>query len=67
MNELLAKTAEEKIDVLERLDRMLASAEVRRNNSLREVGRPREALGAVTRAAIDEVEVVEFREVDSGH
>ena len=67
IDELLAKTAEEKIDVLERLDRMLASAEVRRNNALREIGRHREALGAAIRAAINEVEVVEFREVDSGH
>jgi hypothetical protein len=60
-----AKTAEEKIDTLERLDRMLASAEARRNNALREIDRHREALGGAARGAIDEIEDAEFREVDS--
>jgi hypothetical protein len=66
IDEITAKTAEEKIDTLERLDRMLASAEARRNNTLREIDRHREALGGAARGAIDEIEDAEFREVESG-
>ena len=66
LDEVTAKTLEIKIDVFERLDRMLASAEARRNNALREIDRHREAAGASTRLAIDEVEDAEFRDVDTG-
>ena len=67
IDEATAKTAEEKIDILERLDRMLASAEARRNNALREIDRHRETLGAGTRRATEEVEDAEFRDVETGH
>ena len=60
IDEIAAKTAEEKIDTLERLDRMLASAELRRNNALREIDRHREALGGAVRGAIEEIEDAEF-------
>jgi hypothetical protein len=66
LDEVTAKTLEIKIDVFERIDRMLASAEARRNNALREIDRHREAAGAATRRAIDEVEDVEFRDVETG-
>ncbi len=66
IDDVTAKTAEEKIDTLERLDRMLASAEARRNNALHEIDRHREALGGAARGAIDEIEDAEFREVESG-
>ncbi len=66
IDEITAKTAEEKIDTLERLDRMLASAEARRNNALREIDRHRETLGGAVRGAIDEIEDAEFREVEGG-
>jgi hypothetical protein len=66
LDEVTAKTLEIKIDVFERVDRMLASAEARRNNSLREIDRHREAAGAATRQAIDEVEDAEFRDVETG-
>jgi hypothetical protein len=66
IDDVTAKTAEEKIDTLERLDRMLASAEARRNNALRELDHHREALGGAARGAIDEIEDAEFREVESG-
>ena len=66
IDDVTAKTAEEKIDTLERLDRMLASMEARRNNALREIDRHREALGSAARGAIEEIEDVEFREVESG-
>jgi hypothetical protein len=45
---------------------MLASAEARRNNALREIDRHREALGAAMRRAVDVVEDAEFREVETG-
>jgi hypothetical protein len=59
-------TFESKIDVVERIDRTLASAEARRGNALREIDRHREAAGAATRKAIGEVEDVEFRDVETG-
>jgi hypothetical protein len=46
LDEVTAKTWEIKIDVFERVDRMLASAEARRNNALHEIDRHREAAGA---------------------
>ena len=60
-----AKTIESKIDSLERLDRMLASAEARRNNALREIDRHRDVLGANVRRSIEQIEDAEFRDVDS--
>jgi hypothetical protein len=66
LDEVTAKTFESKIDVFERIDRMLASAEARRSNALREIDRHRDAAGAAVRQAIDEVEDVEFRDVETG-
>ena len=66
MEDVMAETLESKIDSFERFDRMLASSEARRNNALREIERHRAALGAAVRQAIDEVQDVEFRDVDTG-
>ena len=66
VDEVTAKTFESKIDVFERIDRLLASAEARRSNALREIDRHRDAAGAAVRQAIDEVEDVEFRDVETG-
>jgi hypothetical protein len=66
IDEVTAKTLESKLDSFERLDRMLASAEARRNNALREIDRHREALGGAVRQAIDEVQDVEFQDVETG-
>ena len=66
LNEVTTKTLEKKLDSIERLDRMLASAEARRNNSLREIDRHREAFGAGTRAAIEDVEDAEFTDLETG-
>ena len=66
MDEVMAETFAKQIDFLERLDRMLASAEARRNNALREIDRHREALGTAMRQAIDEVQDAEFRDVETG-
>lgn len=65
-DEVTAKTLERKIDVFERIDRMLASAGARRNNALREIDRHRDAAGAAVRRAIDEVGDVEFRDIETG-
>jgi len=62
----MVKTLEKKIDSFERIDRMLASAEARRNNALREIDRHREALGVAMRQAVDEVQDAEFRDVETG-
>ena len=66
MDDLTAKTLTSHMDDYERIDRMLSSAEARRNNALREIDRHREAAGAAVRRAIDEVEDAEFRDVDTG-
>jgi hypothetical protein len=65
-DDVTAKTLESKLDSFERLDRMLASAEARRNNALREIDRHREALGGAVRHAIDEVQEAEFHVVETG-
>ena len=66
MEAVTAKTVDAKLDSLERLDRILASVEARRNNALREIDRHREALGGATRSALDEAVDVDFRDVESG-
>jgi hypothetical protein len=66
IEDVMAKTLDRKIDSFERFDRMLASAEARRNNALREIDRHREAFGAVIRQAVDEVQDAEFRDVETG-
>jgi hypothetical protein len=65
-DEVTAKTVEWALDRFERLDRMMASSEARRNNALREIDRHRGALGAATRRGLDEAEDVEFRDVENG-
>jgi hypothetical protein len=66
IDEVVAKTLENKLDSFERLDRMLASAEARRNNALREIDRHRDALGGGVRRSIEEIENAEFRDVETG-
>ena len=66
IEDVVAEAMESKIDTFERIDRMLASAEARRNNALREIDRHREALGAAMRLAIDEVQDAKFRDVETG-
>lgn len=66
IEDVTADALESKIDTFERVDRMLASAEARRNNALREIDRHREALGAAMRHAINEVQDAQFRDVETG-
>ena len=65
-DEVTLKTMESNLDSFERLDRMLASVEARRNNALREIDRHRAALGGAVRQSIEEIEDAEFRDVETG-
>ena len=64
--DVTAKTVEIKLDFFERLDRMMASAEARRNNALREIERHREALGAAARKVVEEVVDAGFTDLETG-
>jgi hypothetical protein len=66
MDEVMAEAFGAVIDAFERIDRLLASAEARRNNALREIDRHREALGAAVRRGVDEVQDAEFQDVETG-
>jgi hypothetical protein len=66
VDEVTAQTLDSKLDSFERLDRMLASVEARRNNALREIDRHRAALGGAVRQSIEEIEDAEFRDVETG-
>ena len=66
IEEVTAKTLESKLNSYERLDRMLASLEARRNNALREIDRHRDALGGGVRRSLEEIEDAEFRDVETG-
>jgi hypothetical protein len=66
MEDVTAEALSSKVDSFERVDRILASAEARRNNALREIDRHREALCAAMRQAIDEVQDAEFRDLETG-
>ena len=64
MDDVMAAALAAQIDSFERFDRMLASAEARRNSALREIDRHRETLGAAARRAVEEVQDAEFQVVD---
>jgi hypothetical protein len=66
MDEVTATTWELNLETFERIERLLSGIEVRRNNALREIDRHRSAYGAAIRRTLDEVEDVEFRDVESG-
>ena len=66
IDEVTAETVASELHSFERLDQILASAEARRNNALREIDRHREAASAALRRAVDEVEDAVFRDVETG-
>jgi len=66
MEHILAETLAARIDDIERIDRMIASAEQRRSAMLREVDRHRASLAARLRLASDEVVQAEFEDVTPG-
>jgi hypothetical protein len=60
MDEVMVEAFAALIDPFERIDHLLASAEARRNNVLREIDRHREALGAAMRRGVEEVQDAQF-------
>ena len=66
MDEVTARTLQINLETFERIERLLSGIEVRRDNALREIDRYRSAYGAAIRRTLDEVEDVEFRDVESG-
>jgi hypothetical protein len=66
MDEVMAEAFGAVIDAFERIDRLLASAEARRNNALREIDRHREALGAAVRRGVEEIQDAQFKDVETG-
>jgi hypothetical protein len=63
MDEVMAQTLAVVLPSVERFDRMLASAEARRDSALRELGRHREALAAALRRATENIEDAEFENI----
>jgi hypothetical protein len=66
IDEVTAETFGHELDSLERIDRMLASAEARRNNALREIDRHRQSLGTAARRSINDIEDADFLDVETG-
>ena len=61
MDEFLADALAEKLDEIERIDRLISMAEDRRNASLREIDRRRVSLGEKLRRSVQEIEDAEFK------
>jgi hypothetical protein len=60
MDELLADKLADRLDYIERIDRLTAIAESRRNASLHEIDRRRAVLGEKLRRSVHEIEDGEF-------
>jgi hypothetical protein len=60
MDTFMTKALGDKIDYIERIDRLTAIAETRRNASLREIDRRRAALGESLRRSVQEIENNDF-------
>jgi hypothetical protein len=63
MDAVMAETLSVKLNDIERIDRMIAMTEVRRNAILREVDRHRAVWGRSLRRAVDGAEDAEFEDV----
>jgi hypothetical protein len=64
VDSVMAQTLASNLDDFERFDRLLASAEARRNSALHEIDRHRTEFGAALRAAADRIEDAEFTDVE---
>ena len=60
-----ADTFAEKLDYLERIDRLTAIAESRRNASLREIERHRAVLGETLQRSVQDIEDAEFKVIET--
>jgi hypothetical protein len=65
MDTLQAEALAGKLDDIERIDRLTAVAEGRRNASLREIDRRRAVLGETLRRTVQEVEDAEFEVIET--
>jgi hypothetical protein len=68
MDAVMAETMSVEIELVEKMDRMIASAEIRRNATLREIERRRSDLAARLREATrdaDNVQEAEFQMIDA--
>ena len=63
MDAVMAETLSLKLDPIERIDRMIATAEARRASVLREIDRRRAAFAASLREAAQAIKDAEFTEV----
>jgi hypothetical protein len=65
MDAVMAQTLSLKLDDIERIDRMIATAEGRRNAILREVDRHRTTWGQNLRQAVQQIEAAEIKVIDA--
>jgi hypothetical protein len=67
MHSVMAQSLSIKLDDIERIDRMIALAEARRNAALREIEAHRENLSHKLRRAVQQVENGQFRAIEDMH
>ena len=65
MDAFMADALVEKLDYIERIDRLTTIAESRRNASLREIDRRRAVLGETLRRSVQEIEDAEFEVIET--
>ena len=65
MDTFMANALAQKIDLMERIDRLTTIAESRRNASLREIERRRAVLGQALRQSVRQVEDAEFKVIET--
>ena len=65
MEMVTARTLVARLDEFERIERLMASAEARRDSALHEIERHRSSLGPLLRKATEEVIDAEFKVIDA--
>jgi hypothetical protein len=65
MDSFMADALAKNLDVIERIDRLTAIAETRRNASLNEIERRRIVLGGALRRSVQEIEDAEFKVIET--
>jgi hypothetical protein len=65
MDALVADALTDKLEDIERIDRLATIAERRRNSSLREIDRRRAVLGETLRRGVQEIEDAEFKVIET--
>jgi hypothetical protein len=65
MDDFMAAALADKLDDIERIDRLISIAESRRNASLREIDRRRPVLGETVRRSVQEIEDGDFKMIET--